>query len=55
MTTSPTCARCGADVTPGARFCMKCGSDVSGEQGGASTAMMEPAIDENAIALELLK
>ncbi len=34
---------------------MKCGSDVSGEQGGASTAMMEPAIDENAIALELLK
>ena len=55
MTTSPTCARCGEAVTAGARFCMKCGSDVSGEQGGASTAMMEPAIDENAIALELLK
>jgi serine/threonine protein kinase len=55
MATSPLCARCGEPVTAGARFCMKCGSDVSGEQGGASTAMMEPAIDENAIALELLK
>jgi serine/threonine protein kinase len=55
MATSPTCARCGEPVAAGARFCMKCGSDVSGEQGGASTAMMEPAVDENAIVLELLK
>ncbi|HWA15053.1 MAG TPA: Ig-like domain-containing protein, partial [Gemmatimonadales bacterium] len=55
MATSPLCARCGEPVTAGARFCMKCGSDVSGEQGGASTAVMEPAVDENAIALELLK
>jgi serine/threonine-protein kinase len=55
MATSPTCARCGESVTAGARFCMKCGSDVSGEQGGASTSVMEPAVDENAIALELLK
>lgn len=54
-TTKPTCARCGEPITPGARFCMKCGSDVSGEQGGVPTAMMPAAKDENDELLELLK
>ena len=42
---NPICARCGEAITPGARFCMKCGGDVSGEQGGVATAMM-PASQE---------
>ncbi len=55
--TSPTCARCGETVTPGARFCMKCGSDVSGEQGSVATAMMPAAQekDANDQILELLR
>ncbi len=54
-TTKPTCARCGEPITPGARFCMKCGSDVSGEQGGVPTAMMPAAKDENEELLEMLR
>src|SRR5262245_51669700 len=53
--TGPTCARCGEPITPGARFCMKCGSDVSGEQGGVATAMMPAAKDDHDEVLELLK
>ncbi|MEP7324683.1 MAG: zinc-ribbon domain-containing protein, partial [Gemmatimonadota bacterium] len=37
---SPACARCGQPITPGARFCARCGSDVSGEQGNVATARM---------------
>ncbi len=55
--TRPTCARCGETVTPGARFCMKCGSDVSGEQGSVATAMMPAAQEKDASdqILELLR
>ena len=53
--TNPVCARCGEPIAPGARFCMKCGSDVSGEQGGVATAMMPAAKDENDEVLELLR
>ena len=54
---TPLCARCGEPVTPGARFCMKCGSDVSGEQGGAATAMLPAAHerDANELVLEMLR
>jgi hypothetical protein len=31
------CGRCGAAITAGARFCMKCGADVSGEQTRVAT------------------
>jgi len=54
-TTSPSCARCGEPITAGARFCMKCGSDVSGEQGGVATAMLPAARDENDELLEMLR
>ena len=44
---SPACARCGQPITPGARFCTRCGSDVSGEQGNVATARMPSVpIDE---------
>jgi len=32
MTTGATCSQCGAAITAGARFCMRCGADISGEQ-----------------------
>ncbi len=53
----PTCFRCGETITPGARFCMKCGSDVSGEQGGVATAMMPASAerDANEALLEVLR
>ncbi len=53
----PTCFRCGEPITPGARFCMKCGSDVSGEQGSAATAMMPASAerDANEALLEVLR
>ena len=44
MTTSTAnCARCGTPITPGTRFCPKCGSDVSGEQGNVATAYVPKA------------
>ena len=52
----PTCNRCGESITPGARFCMKCGNDVSGIQGAVATAMMpapEPSADD--LLLESLR
>jgi len=54
---SPICARCGEPINPGARFCMKCGSDVSGEQGSAATAMLPVAQerDANEAVLEMLR
>ncbi|MEO8635551.1 MAG: serine/threonine-protein kinase, partial [Gemmatimonadales bacterium] len=55
MTAPPnlSCVRCGEPITPGARFCMKCGSDVSGEQGSVATAMM-PAAQEKEATDEVL-
>ncbi|MDX2122723.1 MAG: Ig-like domain-containing protein [Gemmatimonadota bacterium] len=52
-----TCPRCGKPISAGARFCMECGLDVSGEQGNVATAMMPSAAeaDANALALEMLK
>jgi serine/threonine-protein kinase len=32
MTSDVQCAKCGAAITAGARFCMACGNDISGEQ-----------------------
>ena len=37
MTAQNSCARCGAALAPGARFCSKCGLDASGEQPGGAT------------------
>jgi serine/threonine protein kinase/alpha-tubulin suppressor-like RCC1 family protein len=37
MTVQNACARCGAPLAPGARFCSRCGHDVSGIQGGQAT------------------
>jgi predicted amidophosphoribosyltransferase len=48
----PACTRCGEPITPGARFCMKCGADVSGVQGAVATALM-PAAEPNADELLL--
>ncbi len=56
-TTGATCPRCGKPITAGARFCMECGLDVSGEQGSVATAMMPAAVEEDANAqmLEALR
>jgi len=40
MTAQNACARCGAPLAPGARFCSRCGHDVSGVQGGVATERM---------------
>jgi serine/threonine protein kinase/alpha-tubulin suppressor-like RCC1 family protein/uncharacterized protein YjdB len=40
MTGPNPCARCGAPLAPGARFCSRCGHDVSGVQGGVATERM---------------
>ncbi|HXM39405.1 MAG TPA: serine/threonine-protein kinase [Gemmatimonadales bacterium] len=37
------CARCGTEVPPGARHCVNCGADVSGQQGQVATAYVAPA------------
>ncbi|MGE3525935.1 MAG: Ig-like domain-containing protein, partial [Gemmatimonadales bacterium] len=52
----PACVRCGQPITPGARYCTKCGADVSGEQGNLATARMSAvqATDENG-GIELLR
>src|SRR5512134_256064 len=52
--TAPVCARCREPIAPGARFCIKCGADVSGEQGNVATAML-PAAQEDDEVLELLR
>ncbi len=36
--TAVACSRCGASIASGARFCSRCGHDVSGERGGVATA-----------------
>jgi serine/threonine protein kinase/alpha-tubulin suppressor-like RCC1 family protein/uncharacterized protein YjdB len=49
MTTSSTaCARCGAPLASGARFCSRCGHDVSGVQGGPATERLAvpPELDD---------
>ncbi len=48
------CARCGQPITPGARFCTRCGSDVSGEQGNVATARM-PSMPPEESGLEILR
>jgi serine/threonine-protein kinase len=37
MASEAQCAGCGAPITPGARFCMTCGADISGEQARVAT------------------
>ena len=39
MTSTIACFRCGTPVPAGARFCMSCGSDVSGSQGQRATVL----------------
>jgi len=36
----PICSRCGEAVSPGARYCWRCGNDVSGEQAAVGTVRM---------------
>src|SRR5713101_6661941 len=43
VTQAPICARCGEEIAPGARFCPRCGSAVSGQQGGVATVHVEAA------------
>ncbi len=42
-TGSTTCAKCGAAVAAGVRFCSSCGADVSGSQANVATAYVAPA------------
>jgi uncharacterized protein YjdB/alpha-tubulin suppressor-like RCC1 family protein len=51
---APACARCGQPITPGARFCTRCGSDVSGEQGNVATARM-PSVPVEEQGIEILR
>jgi len=58
--TATTCARCGEPIPPGARYCARCGADISGEQGNVATAYVAPADLARATApeatlLELLR
>jgi len=41
VTEAQTCSHCGELVSPGARFCAKCGSDISGQQGGVATVHVD--------------
>lgn len=43
MTSAVACPRCSEPVGPGSQFCPRCGLDVSGPQGAATTAQLEPA------------
>src|SRR2546428_527188 len=38
MPSAGTCAKCGDAISPGDRFCPRCGADVSGAQGNVATA-----------------
>jgi serine/threonine-protein kinase len=40
MSAASACARCGTPVAPGARACISCGADVSGQQGLVATAYL---------------
>ena len=43
MPDQAACARCGTAVPPGARHCVNCGADVSGQQGQVATAYVAPS------------
>jgi len=47
--TEARCLRCGAAVTPGARYCMSCGADVSGEQSSVATRMVGGDTEERPV------
>ncbi|HXV89972.1 MAG TPA: Ig-like domain-containing protein [Gemmatimonadales bacterium] len=57
MTTALTCPRCGEPLAPGARYCTRCGTDVSGEQAALATVAMAASAppDPQAELLERLK
>ena len=57
MTTALACNRCGEPLAPGARYCTRCGNDVSGEQAALATVAMAAAAppDPQAELLERLK
>ena len=48
MTSPNACAHCGAPLASGARFCSRCGHDVSGVQGGLATERLAvpPDLDD---------
>jgi serine/threonine protein kinase len=50
--TATTCTRCGETIPPGARFCARCGADISGAQGNVATAYVTPADMARATAPE---
>ncbi len=54
---TPTCARCGESIDPGAHFCARCGADVSGQQGHLATSLVPPAAvaTQQRASLELLR
>jgi serine/threonine-protein kinase len=56
MPTAPTtaCSRCGEPITPGARFCNRCGADISGAQGQLTTMNMPLAPASADLAAEQL-
>src|SRR5438445_13716402 len=41
--TATTCPRCGLPMSPGSRFCTRCGADISGPQGNVATAYVSQA------------
>src|SRR2546428_4479331 len=43
MPSASTCAKCGDSISPGDRFCPRCGADVSGAQGNVATAYVSQA------------
>ena len=43
MPSPATCAKCGDSISPGDRFCPRCGADVSGAQGNVATAYVSQA------------
>jgi len=47
--TVAVCSHCGAAIGPGALFCMKCGSDVSGQRPGMSTRVGGPRVDQASV------
>jgi serine/threonine-protein kinase len=57
MTTALTCPRCGEPLARGARYCTRCGNDVSGEQNAVPTVAMAAAApaDPQADLLERLR
>ena len=55
VNSTQTCSHCGEGISPGARFCAKCGSDVSGQQGGVATVHVDASAFATMSAAGLLE